>query len=55
VSFADVIAVLRAMGFAGYVSFEWEKYWHPEIEEPEIALADFAEATRNCRERRALT
>ncbi|GER90228.1 hypothetical protein KDW_43900 [Dictyobacter vulcani] len=25
-------------GYDGYVSVEWEKRWHPEIEEPEIAL-----------------
>ena len=25
-------------GYSGYVSVEWEKRWHPEIEEPEIAL-----------------
>lgn len=28
-------------GYEGYYSFEWEKLWHPEIAEPEIALADF--------------
>lgn len=28
-------------GYDGYYSFEWEKLWHPEIAEPEIALADF--------------
>jgi len=27
--------------YKGYYSFEWEKMWHPEIAEPEIALADF--------------
>jgi fatty-acyl-CoA synthase len=29
---------LHAHGYTGYVSVEWEKRWHPEIEEPEIAL-----------------
>ena len=28
-------------GYEGYYSFEWEKLWHPEIAEPEIALADY--------------
>ena len=28
-------------GYKGYFSFEWEKLWHPEIPEPELALADF--------------
>jgi sugar phosphate isomerase/epimerase len=33
-------------GYRGYYSFEWEKVWHPEIEEPEIAFPDFARAAR---------
>jgi sugar phosphate isomerase/epimerase len=28
-------------GYTGYYSFEWEKLWHPEIEEPEVALGDY--------------
>jgi sugar phosphate isomerase/epimerase len=47
VSFAEVIAALREVGYEGYVCFEWEKYWHSEIEDPEIALADFASAVRS--------
>ncbi|MBX3242614.1 MAG: sugar phosphate isomerase/epimerase [Chitinophagaceae bacterium] len=35
------IELLYKNGYKGYYSFEWEKLWHPEIEEPEIALADF--------------
>ena len=38
---ADVIAILRREEFDGAVSLEWEKLWHPEIAEPEIALADY--------------
>jgi sugar phosphate isomerase/epimerase len=30
--------------YRGYYSFEWEKVWHPEIEEPEIAFPDFVRA-----------
>jgi glucosamine-6-phosphate deaminase len=37
----DVLDVLARRGYAGFVSFEWEKRWHPEIEEPEIALPHF--------------
>jgi sugar phosphate isomerase/epimerase len=32
--------------YQGYYSFEWEKLWHPEIAEPEIALAHFPNAMR---------
>ena len=37
----EVIGILKKDGFKGYYSFEWEKLWHPEIDEPEIALADY--------------
>ena len=35
------IDLLMKGGYKGYYSFEWEKLWHPEIIEPEIALADY--------------
>jgi sugar phosphate isomerase/epimerase len=38
----QVLDLLDAAGFAGHVSFEWEKRWHPQLEEPEIALPHFA-------------
>jgi fatty-acyl-CoA synthase len=34
-------AMLKALlqeGYAGLVSVEWEKHWHPEIADPEVAL-----------------
>jgi sugar phosphate isomerase/epimerase len=37
---------LARLGYRGYDSFEWEKRWHPEIEEPEVALAHFARVAR---------
>jgi sugar phosphate isomerase/epimerase len=46
VSFAKAVHVLDLVGYDGYISFEWEKYWHPEIEEPEVALPDFIEAMK---------
>jgi len=36
------IDALRDGGYKGYYSLEWEKLWHPEIDEPEIALADYS-------------
>ncbi len=36
------IDALRKGGYKGYYSFEWEKLWHPEIAEPEIALAQYS-------------
>jgi len=35
------IDALYKGGYKGYYSFEWEKLWHPEIAEPELALADY--------------
>lgn len=46
VSFDDAVKSLRGLKYDGYVSFEWEKYWHPEIEEPESALPDFVKAMK---------
>ncbi len=41
------IDAMAAGGYKGYYSFEWEKLWHPEIMEPEIALADFPAVMKN--------
>ena len=38
---ARVLETLQAGGGEHWVSFEWEKRWHPEIEEPEVALPFF--------------
>jgi sugar phosphate isomerase/epimerase len=32
------LAALNRMGYNEYVSVEWEKKWHPEIADPEVAL-----------------
>lgn len=39
----EFVAFLTKVGYDGYVSFEWEKAWHPEIEEPEVALPQYAD------------
>jgi len=38
----EVISLLKKDGYKGFYSFEWEKLWHPEIDEPEVALADYS-------------
>lgn len=40
------IETLRSIGYRGYLCFEWEKVWHPDIEEPEIAIAQYADVVR---------
>jgi predicted xylose isomerase-like sugar epimerase len=36
------VEALAKSGYRGFYSFEWEKRWHPEIEEPEVAIAQYA-------------
>jgi sugar phosphate isomerase/epimerase len=38
VPLGTVLASLQANGYAGWYTFEWEKRWHPELAEPEVAL-----------------
>lgn len=40
----EAIDILHKGNYKGYYSFEWEKMWHPEIDEPEIAIADYSKA-----------
>jgi sugar phosphate isomerase/epimerase len=34
----EMLGLLSDGGYAGWISVEWEKRWHPEIEEPDVAL-----------------
>jgi len=36
------ITALQRIGYQGYFCFEWEKVWHPDLTDPEIAVADYA-------------
>jgi sugar phosphate isomerase/epimerase len=40
----QAIDILAKNKFPGYYSFEWEKLWHPEIDDPAIAIADYPKA-----------
>ncbi|MGE5461717.1 MAG: sugar phosphate isomerase/epimerase family protein [Syntrophothermus sp.] len=39
----EIYQVLKNGDYDGYLSLEWEKRWHPEIPEPEIAFPQYAE------------
>lgn len=41
-----IVALLRAGGYGGYLSAEWEKHWHPALAEPEVALPQHAAVLR---------
>ncbi len=38
----EQVKVLAANDYKGFYCFEWEKKWHPEIEEPEVAFPHYA-------------
>lgn len=40
----EAVGILAKNNYTGYYSFEWEKLWHPEIDEPEVAIADYPKA-----------
>jgi len=39
----QVVDVLDKGGYGGYYTLEWEKKWHPEIEEPEVAFPHYVD------------
>jgi len=38
---AEAIALLKQNGYDGWVMFEHEKRWHPELEEPDVIFPQF--------------
>jgi sugar phosphate isomerase/epimerase len=38
----DLSAALKQLRYNGFVSFEWEKKWHPELQDATIAVPHFA-------------
>jgi sugar phosphate isomerase/epimerase len=43
---AEALRLLAEHGYDGYLSFEWEKGWHPEIAEADVALPHFVRTIR---------
>jgi sugar phosphate isomerase/epimerase len=35
------VMALRKIGYKGYYCFEWEKLWHPDLQEPGVAFPDY--------------
>ncbi len=42
----EIVNLLKENGYDGYLSLEWEKAWHPEIAEPEVAFPQAAKKLR---------
>lgn len=47
VPLAEMVRLLRQGGYDGDLTLEWEKRWHPELEEPEVALPAYARFMRD--------
>lgn len=46
----EVQEALSKIGYKGFVSFEWEKKWRPEIEDASIALPQFVQWFRGSKQ-----
>ncbi len=46
VPLAEMIDGLRGLGYDGWITLEWEKRWHEELAEPEVALPAYAKYLR---------
>ena len=42
----EAIDALSKGGYKGYYSFEWEKLWHPELEDPEGPFTDYSKVMK---------
>ena len=42
----ESLIALAAAGYDGWLTVEWEKRWHPELAEPELALPRDVETLR---------
>lgn len=42
----EAIRLLHESGYAGSLSLEWEKRWHPEIADPEVVFPQYARGLR---------
>jgi sugar phosphate isomerase/epimerase len=38
----EIVEELQELGYGGFLSFEWEKKWRPQLAEPETAIPQFA-------------
>jgi sugar phosphate isomerase/epimerase len=50
---ARTIHLLKRRGYTGFLSFEWEKLWHPHLAEPEMVLPQASTLVRRCLQEKA--
>jgi len=46
----DIFDCLRSGGYDGYLTLEWEKRWHPDLDEPEVAFPRYVRFMRELME-----
>ncbi len=46
VPLGEMVSLLKAGGYDGWLTLEWEKRWHPEIAAPEVAFPAYARFMR---------
>ena len=37
----DALRILKSAGLDGWLTFEWEKVWHPDLADPSVAFPEF--------------
>jgi sugar phosphate isomerase/epimerase len=42
----EILGAIKGLGYTGFLSLEWEKAWHPEIADPEVAFPHAAKFLR---------
>jgi sugar phosphate isomerase/epimerase len=48
VPICKIVKDLKTVGYQGYISIEWEKMWHPDIEDPDIVIPLYIEYIDKC-------
>ncbi len=51
IPYEEIFGWLKRDGYQGWLSVEWEKRWHPELDEPDVVLPQYAAAIREMWER----
>ena len=46
IPYRETLNVLKNGGYDGYLTFEWEKAWHPDLPNPDVALPQHARYMR---------
>ncbi len=47
-----VLSDLRSKNYRGYISVEWEKMWHPDLEDPDVVIPLYIDFMKKCLNRK---